>query len=417
LAGNVTARSTAPATGAATMTAACELRMHVADHRDMLFPNHVAHGDGIAETLGELLAGWGVASGGALVVTDRLLAGLNVLDPMLASLRRAGWSIEVFADVGGEPTVVDAARIGEAARTCGADLVIGVGGGSVLDLAKVAALLLSNPGDVANYFGGAGPMSPAKPLVLIPTTTGTGAEATRVAVLSDDRGKRVLNHASLVPLGVVLDASLVVGLPAYTTAATGMDALAHAIESSLSTTSTPLTASMGLRAAELLYHWLPVAYREPDDLRARRATLYGAFLAGVALNAGVVLGHSMAYTVANRAHLAHGVTCAMALPYCIAFNAHAVGPDLGAFGLLASGGTTPGLLVAAEAIAELASTFAIPPTPLAAGIDASEEDAMAVECAELYPRPTNPVPMTVERLRPLYAAWFRGDLRAAAAKE
>jgi alcohol dehydrogenase class IV len=399
------------------MPAACELRMHVGEHRDMLFPNHVAHGDAIVETLGELLAGWGVASGAVLVVTDRFLAETHVLDPMLGSLRRAGWNVEVFADVGGEPTVTDAARIGEAARRCGADLVIGAGGGSVLDLAKVAALLLANPGDVASYFGAAGPMAPAKPLVLIPTTTGTGAEATRVAVLSDDRGKRVLSHASLVPLGVVLDASLVVGLPTYTTAATGMDALAHAIESSMSTTSTPLTASMSLRAAELLYHWLPVACREPQDLRARRATLYGAFLAGVALNAGVVLGHSMAYTVANRTHLAHGVTCAMALPYCIAFNAPAVGADLGSFGLLVSGGTSPDLLVAAEAIAELASSLAIPPTPVAAGIDLSEQDAMAVECAELYPRPTNPVPMSLDRLRPLYAAWFRGDLRAAATKE
>jgi alcohol dehydrogenase class IV len=397
---------------ASSATFGCDLRMHVGAHREMLFPGHVAHGDGLIGSVGDMLARWGVSAGVAFLLTDRFLAASTLLDPLLANLRRSGWTVELFTDVGGEPTVADAGRVTEAARRCGAGLVVGVGGGSVLDLAKVAALMLANPGEVMQYVGPDARPQPASSLVLIPTTTGTGAEATRVAVLSDDHGKRVLAHDSLVPLGVVLDPAAVTGLPASITAATGMDALAHAIESTLSTNSTPLTASMSLRAAELLFHWLPIAYCDPGDVRARRATMYGAFLAGVALNAGVVLGHSMAYTVANRTHLAHGVTCAMALPYCLAYNASAAGSDFAAFTTMLTGSSAGGCLGAAESLAELAQTFGIPPTPAAAGIDHTEEVAMADECASVYPRANNPVPMTAERLRPLYAAWFKGDLHA-----
>jgi alcohol dehydrogenase class IV len=391
----------------------CDLRMHVGAHREMLFPGHVAHGDGLISSVGEMIGRWGVATGVAFVVSDRFLEASGMLRPLLDGLIACGWTVELFTDVSGEPTVADGTRATEAARGCRADIVLGVGGGSVLDLAKVAALLLANPGDILQFVGPDARPKPARPLVLIPTTTGTGAEATRVAVLSDDHGKRVIAHDSLVPLGVVLDATAVVGLPASITAATGMDALAHAIESTLSTSSSPLTASMSLRAAELMYHWLPIAYRDPEDLRARRATLYGAFLAGVALNAGVVLGHSMAYTVANRTKLAHGVTCAMALPYCLAYNSSAAGPDFAALTSMITGGSA-NCLVAAESLATLADTFGIPSTPVVAGIDHAEEVAMADECATVYPRPNNPVEMTAERLRPLYAAWFDGDLSSVA---
>jgi alcohol dehydrogenase class IV len=161
-------------------------------------------------------------------------------------------------------------------------------------------------------------------------------------------------------------------------------------------------------------HWLPIAYRDPGDLKARRGTLYGAFLAGLALNAGVVLGHSMAYTVANRTKLAHGVTCAMALPYCVAFNAAGATPDLSSWARMLTSGASGDLGAAAEALAELAGSFDIPPTPPAAGIAASESVVMAHECADVYPRPTNPVAMTHSRLEALYAAWFRGDIHAAA---
>lgn len=393
--------------------AACELRMHVGDAREMLLPSRVLHGDGVASKVGDLASEWATA-GKALVVSDRMLFESGLVDPVLQGLKSAGWSVSVFSDIVSEPTVTTADAATEAGRSFGADVVIGFGGGSALDVAKVVALLLANSGPVDDHIGADLDENPARPLILIPTTTGTGAEATRVAVLSAGRLKRVISHRSLVPAVTVLDPTLVTGLPASVTASTGMDALAHSVESTFSTASTPLTAGMGLRAAELIVEWLPRAVRDPEDLPARRATLYGAFLGGVALNAGVVAGHSMAYTVANRKPLPHGTTCAMALPYCIAFNAKAAGADAGSLARVLTRGVSPDLLVAAERVAELAKRFELPATPRDAGIAADEEVPMARECAQAYARPANPVPMTEATMLPLYAAWFSGDLAGAA---
>jgi alcohol dehydrogenase class IV len=388
----------------------CELRMHVSDVKELVLPRHVVHGDGAAEQLASSLGSWGVAAGTALVVVDQFLFNSGATDSIIDGLKDSGWKIAVFSDVSGEPTDVTADAVAEAARQSACDVVIGIGGGSAMDLAKVGALLRTNAGTVSEHIGVDRDEIPSVPLVLIPTTTGTGAEATRVAVLSTPEGKRVISHRSLVPLGAVLDAKLVLALPASVTAATGMDALAHALESCMSTNSTALTSSMSLRATDLLLHWLPIAFADPTNLEARRATLYGSFLAGVGLNAGVVLGHSMAYTVANRTHLAHGVTCAMALPYCVAFNASGTTPDVNALANVITGGKSDDLRVAAESLAVLVQSFQIPATPTEAGIARDEESAMAVECATTYNRANNPVPMTVESLQPLYAAWFDGNL-------
>jgi alcohol dehydrogenase class IV len=122
----------------------------------------------------------------------------------------------------------------------------------------------------------------------------------------------------------------------------------------------------------------------------------------------------MAYTIANRAHLAHGVTCAMALPYCVAFNAEGTSPDVGALAGLVTNGISSDLRDAAEPLAELAARFEIPVTPGQVGIPTSEELSMAHECATTYFRANNPVPMTEERLVPLYQAWFEGNLASAA---
>jgi alcohol dehydrogenase class IV len=393
--------------------AACELRMHVGDAREMLLPGRVLHGDGVASGVGDLVSKW-TTVGKALVVSDKMLAESGLVDPVVQGLESAGWSVSLFSDIVGEPTVATADAATEAGRSFGADVVIGFGGGSALDVAKVVALLLANDGPVDDHIGADLDENPAKPLILIPTTTGTGAEATRVAVLSAGHLKRVISHRSLVPAVTVLDPTLVTGLPASVTASTGMDALAHAVESTFSTASTPLTAGMGLRAAELMVEWLPRAVSDPEDLRARRATLYGAFLGGVALNAGVVLGHSMAYTVANRKPLPHGTTCAMALPYCIAFNSKAAGADAGSLARVLTRSVSSDLLVAAGHVAELAKRFGLPATPTDAGIAADQEEPMARECAQTYARPANPVPMTEETMLPLYAAWFTGDLAGAA---
>jgi alcohol dehydrogenase class IV len=156
-----------------------------------------------------------------------------------------------------------------------------------------------------------------------------------------------------------------------------------------------------------------VAYAQPDNRKARRATLYGAFLGGLSLNAGVVLGHSMAYTVANRAHVTHGATTAMALPFCLAYNAAAEVEGSDQLAMALSGGRHADLRSVAASLLELNDRLAMPASPAAVGIPASEADAMARECVAKYPRPNNPVPMDEARVSALYHAWFARDLDAA----
>ena len=390
-----------------------DIRLNIGEVRDFLAPQYVLNGDGAARQTGDALRRSGVAPGTALVVCDRFLFDAGIVTPLLDGLREAGFAAEVFSDVTREPTVDDAERAVAQARRIGPAAVVGVGGGSSMDLAKVAALLAANDGPVDDHIGMNLPEQPPIPLALVPTTAGTGAETTRIAILSAGGGKRIINHRLLVPVVAVLDVDLVMGLPPAVTAATGLDALTHATESFLSTSSSALSASMSLRAAELLSTWLPVAYAEPDNRAARRATLYGAFLAGLGLNAGVVLGHSMAYTIANRAHLAHGVTCAMALPFCLAYNAAAEVEGSDQLASRLTRGRATDLRAAADAVVELNDSLGIPASPLAAGIDQSELEPMAEECVAMYPRPTNPMPMTGARVSALYRAWFARDLDAA----
>lgn len=391
----------------------CDVRLDTAAVRDFLAPRHVITGDGAVKQLGQGLRTWGVEPGPALVVCDRFVFESGAITDLLDGLRKSGFDVTVFGDVVREPTLADAEAAAAVARRIKPVTIVGVGGGSAMDLAKVTALLVTNAGPVTDHIGSNLPEKPPVSLGLVPTTAGTGAETTRIAMLAAVGGKRIINHPVLVPLVVVLDVDLVMKLPPAVTAATGMDALTHATESFLSTGSSVLSASMSLRAAELLSKWLPVAYAEPDNRKARRATLYGAFLAGLGLNAGVVLGHSMAYTVANRKHLPHGVTTAMALPFCVAYNAAANVEGSDDLAMRLTGGRSMELRAAAESLIELNERLGIVGSPRLAGIDAGQIEPMARECIEMYPRPTNPVAMSIDRVTALYRAWFALDLDAA----
>lgn len=391
----------------------CDVRLGQSAVRDFLAPRCVLNGDGAARQTGGALRALGVPQGLALVICDRFLFDSGAIHDLLDGLKASGFQVEVFSDVIREPTLEDAAAAVARARALKPATVVGVGGGSAMDLAKVVALLVSNDGPVDAHVGADLPENPPVPFALVPTTTGTGAETTRISMLAAPGGKRIVSHRMLVPLVAVLDVDLVMKLPAPVTSATGMDALTHATESFLSTNSSVLSTSMSLRAAQLLSEWLPVAYAQPDNRKARRATLYGAFLGGLSLNAGVVLGHSMAYTVANRAHVTHGVTTAMALPFCLAYNASAKVEGSDQLAMALSGGRYADLRSVARSLLELNERLAMPASPVAVGIAASQADAMARECVAKYPRPNNPVPMDEERVLALYHAWFARDLDAA----
>lgn len=392
------------------VTEACLL---ATEQREYLSPRQTIVGDGSSMRVGESLLNWGVRRGTVAVIADRVVAEGALVDPVLAGLRASGFHPVVFADIAGEPTVDMAEAALDFVRRSAAGAVVGIGGGSAMDVAKIVALAAGSGGSVTDYLGADAAAEAAMTLALVPTTAGTGAEVTRISMLSDGGRKVISSNRLLVPTVAVLDAELIVSLPSAVTAATGMDALAHAIEAYLSTNRSALSIDASLRAIRLIRDALPRAVHHGDDLEARRATLYGSHFAGLALNAGVVLGHSLAYTIANRRPLSHGVTCAMALPYCVVYNADAPIPGVDQLASVITGGTSTRLVDAADYLADFAQSLDLPSSLRAVGIGSDQIRPMVQECIDRYPRPNNPVPFEEEPLTALVGAFHEGDLAQA----
>lgn len=258
------------------------------------------------------------------LVTDAFLHGSGMLAPALASLREHGSDLLVIADVQPDPPdhVVDA--IATRAREFGAQLVIGFGGGSSMDAAKLVAVLLAGSQPLAEMYGVDRVTGDRLPLVQVPTTAGTGSEVTAVAIVTTGATtKSGIVSRQLYADMAVLDAELTRGLPRAITAATGIDAMVHAIEAFTSKRlKNPLSDMLACRALELLTAHLQRACDDGADLDAREALLLGAMLAGQAFaNAPVAAVHALAYPLGGRFHLPHGLSNALVLPHVLRFNA------------------------------------------------------------------------------------------------
>ncbi len=353
--------------------------------------------------------------GPLLVVCDAVLVEQGGLARPFASLHEAGFDVSVFDDVRGEPTVELAERVRSLAAGRGFVQVVGIGGGSAMDLAKVAAALAADP---SLHLAGLalGDRLPAcARLALVPTTAGTGAEATVVAMLTGPDGKMILRSPSFVPSLAVLDAALTTSLPPAPTAATGLDALAHALEAYTSRGASPLTDAVAIQAARLVAGSLERACADGSDLAVREQMLLAAHLAGQALNAGVVVGHSMAYVLAEQAHLPHGVSTAMALPYALLYNVAETRERLDAIAPALTGDPAARALELILWTGDLATRLGIPASSTAAGVAPGRSASHAARVIRCYPRPTNPRPIEQDTLARLFELMEDGDLPAAVA--
>ncbi len=402
-----------------------DLKFRDADVSVYLGPAKLYFGDGAASKLHDVLRDCGVRGGRVLLVADRDVVRLELSDLPKASLTTNGFEVDVFSDVVGEPelavvqSLIDTVR--SASYTAPYVAVVGLGGGSAMDMAKLAAALATNAGEVGGLAGAVGFEHAPLPLVLVPTTAGTGAEATRVSMLSVGGQKTILVSPQLVPAAAVLDPTLTLSLPPRITASTGIDALSHALETLMSKNASPFTDAAALSAVGTIARSLEVACNEPSNSRARRAMMFAAYQAGLALNAGVVLGHSVAYTIANRAHLPHGVTCAVALPYCAVYNAPASEEWLKSVTALLpeearerEGEHAASPLV--HWLASLNEALGMPASLEEVGVKEQDLPAMVDECLNKYPRPNNPVPVEREGLLELYDHLFTGDISGYAAR-
>ena len=259
----------------------------------------------------------------ALIITDQGVIQAGLIENIEKSLQSVGLPFVIFDGVEPDPRIEVVEKSVQKAKKEGTDLIIGFGGGSSLDIAKVTSIMITNPGKIDSFFGIDLVLNPGVPLILIPTTAGTGSEVTPIAILSDtkEKLKKGIVSAYLFPEVAIVDPKLTIGLPPSVTAFTGMDALTHAIESYYSINATNLSDLLALRAMELLSKNVRMAFAHGENLVARSNMMEGSLLAGIAFaNAGVGAVHAFAYPLGGEFHLAHGLTNTLMLPYVMRYN-------------------------------------------------------------------------------------------------
>jgi alcohol dehydrogenase class IV len=281
----------------------------------------ITFGSGSLENLGNEIKR--VTGSKVLVVTDPGLKTAGVLDAVTAALDKTMLNYSVFAEVEPDPRVEVALGCVEAAKAYRPDVIVGLGGGSSLDISKITSVLLTNEGPIEKYFGMELVPRPGVPLILIPTTAGTGSEMTSICVLSDTKNKvkKGIVSEHMFARAALLDPQLTLALPPRVTAMTGMDALVHAIESFVGVRATVFTDTLNLQAIRLVASNLRPAYANGANLAARENMLHASCLAGMAFsNTQNGLDHALALAIGGKFHLPHGLLTAFIIPWVMEYN-------------------------------------------------------------------------------------------------
>ncbi|MDR9829633.1 iron-containing alcohol dehydrogenase [Vibrio sp. FNV 38] len=358
----------------------------------------------------ELVALLAPKGGRGFIIADPALEQLGLLAPLVQALEESELAFSCFTDTVPNPTVAIVDHAFEEFKASGADYIIGFGGGSAIDTAKAVKILTANPQPITLYTGVGNVKCMGVPLYAINTTAGTAAEVTSNAVITDEKTKVkcVIIDTNIIPDISVNDPAIMLGLPAEVTAATGMDALTHAIEAYVSVGAHTLTDHSALESVRVISRYLPHAVEDGSNLEAREMMALGQFLAGMAFNsAGLGMVHAMAHPAGAHKNLPHGVCNAILLPIVCEFNRpHRVEK----FAKLASalGCNVEGLskeqasLEAVRAIRELSDRVGIPQGFAQFGVTEQDitlwvESALADPCAG-----GNPVAMTDKDVLSLY---------------
>ncbi len=287
----------------------------------MRFSNRVWFGPGSVAKLEE--EGKALGAKHTLLITDKGIRKAGLLDKALEPLRASGTEVEVYDDVDPEPPIEVLERCHDAYRKERFDWVVGLGGGSSLDVAKSMSVLLTNEGNARDYLGIDLVPKPGAPSLLIPTTAGTGAEATPNAIFSieEEKVKKAIVTSHIIPRVAILDPDLTLGLPPAQTAASGVDALTHCLETYVALNATPISEMFSLEGMRLIANSIRRAVANGRDPNARADMLLGSYYGGVCL-AGASAGaiHALSYPLGGRYHVPHGISNAMLFPHVMEFN-------------------------------------------------------------------------------------------------
>ena len=319
-----------------------------------------------------------------LIVTDPGVLSAGLLNKALTQFKELALSVQVFSDVLADPpvAVIDSAM--KLAQECKADFIVGFGGGSSMDVAKLVALLAPGKEKLTDVYGIGMAKGPRLPLILVPTTAGTGSEVSTISIVTvSESEKKGVVSPKLLPDVALLDAELTLGLPPHITAATGIDAMVHAIEAfTTKRLKNPVSDCLAKEALRLLAGNLHVAVNAGNDIVVRENMLLGACLAGMAFTNAPVAGvHALAYPIGARFHVSHGLSNALMLGPVMRFNtaqAHVMYSQLGQIikpGL--QGSTTEQATQLADYLGGLAGDLGLPKRLVEVGITSNDIDQLA----------------------------------------
>ncbi|MGG5252419.1 iron-containing alcohol dehydrogenase [Neobacillus sp. SM06] len=296
-------------------------------------PKAVFYGNHALSKLGEQAALLGKK---ALLISDRIMEKIGNLEKCQNYLEEAGVSYANYNEVNTEPTDVHVAEALTIFQKQQCDLIVAIGGGSCLDVAKAVAVVSTNGGYIGDYMGGKKPIKENPiPFITIPTTAGTGSEVTSVTVIANTKEdiKMMIKHPAFIPTVAIVDPILTYSAPPSVTAATGVDALCHALEAYISRVSQPLTDHLALSAIEMIMTHLRTAYINGADSEAREKMALASMQAGLAFtNASVTLVHGMSRPIGALFHVPHGISNAMLLPPILEFTKESAVERLAAIG-------------------------------------------------------------------------------------
>ncbi|MRG90497.1 iron-containing alcohol dehydrogenase [Polyangium spumosum] len=372
------------------------------------FPTRIVFGAGATKQAGAEATQLGCKH--ALVVTDKGVVGAGLLAPIEASLREAGITWTVFDGVLGNPVeanVHDGVRV---FRECGADLVVAVGGGSPLDVGKLVRLGVHHNRPLAEYDDAIGGdrhiTANVPPMLALPTTAGTGSEVGRSGVVTLDatHRKTVIFSPHLLANVALLDPELTRSMPAFLTAATGMDALTHCLEAYVAKGDHPMADGIALEGIRHVGRCLERAVKNGDDLEARGGMMKAAMMGAVAFQKGLGACHSLAHPLSSEHGTHHGLANAICLPAVCAFNGEVVGARLAEISVLLGGNPSPSGCV--EALRRLRDRIGLPPTLTQAGVPRSNLERLADLAFQDACHASNPRLCTRDDLRALYEVCF-----------
>ena len=353
-----------------------------------------------------------------LVVTDKGLAPLPMIEDAVTMLADAGLGAALFSDVQGNPVEANVNAGLQAYRDGTHDGVVAFGGGSAMDVGKCIALMVGQTRPIWDFEDREDWYTRANadgiaPVIAVPTTSGTGSEVGRAGVITnlEDHTKRIIFHPKMLPVIVIEDPQVTAGLPAHLTAAVGMDALSHNMEAYCSPLFHPMAEGVAVEGMRLIKNWLPAACADGNDLEARGNMQVASSMGATAFQKGLGAMHSLSHPCGSLLDTHHGLTNGVVMPYVLVFNAQAIEKKLTALARYLNLPNPSGASVRAWVL-ELRETIGIQHTLADLGVTDDLIPQLAKMAVVDPTAPTNPVELTVANLEGLYARAISGELAA-----